>query len=74
MIESALNSGFGRIVELEATSQMTIDQLIDEAADMGLAVIDTELMDRAYKIVAGDSTFYTSFLRGRPKYIDWKTV
>lgn len=71
LIEPALNSGFGRIVELEATSNMNVDQLIDEASEMGLAVIPTELMDKAYKIVAGDSSFYNSFLNGRPKYIDW---
>jgi len=74
LIEPALNSGFGRIVELEATSNMNVDQLIAEASEMGLAVIPTELMDKAYKIVAGDESFYSSFLAGKPEYINWSIL
>lgn len=70
-VEPAINSGFGKIVELESKGDMSVGQLIDEANRMGLSVIDTELMNKAYNVVAGDSKYYNSFLKGRPVYIDW---
>ena len=74
VIDEALNSGFGFIVELEANSRMTIEQLIDKAADMGLTVISTELMNKAYNVVAGDDSYYKSFIKGYTKYIDWENL
>lgn len=71
-VDDAINSGFGRIVELEAIGDTTLKDLYSYANALGLEVISIEAMDKAYRMVSSDTeTYYNSFINEQPKYIDW---